>query len=331
MRNKRGTNARSSHRRAARETVKTDPIRHAPAPRSRRSPTAIRTTRTRMTSDRVLPYLFVAPAVLLVFALTVSPIVYVIRTSLTDWNLTRTITQDVGLENYVEMANDPLVLRALVNTGVFVGGSTLLILVLGLALALALNEPIRFRTFFRSSVILPWALTAVVVGVMWQWILIPDIGIVNYMLSTVGLNVTFFLDPHIALGTMTMIEVWRSTGYGMIILLAGLQAIDSTLYEAARIDGAGFWKNLRYITLPLLVPTLLVAVILLSIRSVNLIDIPLVVTGGGPARMTETLGLYMWKESFSFYHIGYGSAVAVVMFLLNLILTVFYIRVMTRD
>jgi multiple sugar transport system permease protein len=96
------------------------------------------------------------------------------------------------------------------------------------------------------------------------------------------------------------------------------------------MDGAGFWRALRYITVPLLVPTLLVATILLSIRAVNLIDIPLVVTGGGPARMTETLGLYMWKESFSFYNIGYGSAVAVLMFAINLVLTAFYIRSLSR-
>ena len=138
--------------------------------------------------------------------------------------------------------------------------------------------------------VLPWALTAVVVGVMWRWILLPDIGIVNYMLSGLGINVSFFLSPGLALATMIVVEVWRSTGYGMILVLAGLQGIDGTLYEAARIDGAGFWRALRHITLPLLVPTLLVATILLSIRSVNLIDIPLVVTGGGPARMTETLG-----------------------------------------
>jgi multiple sugar transport system permease protein len=166
---------------------------------------------------------------------------------------------------------------------------------------------------------------------MWRWILLPDIGIVNYLLSGVGVNVSFFLSPAAAMATMVVVEVWRSTGYGMILLLAGLQGIDRTLYEAARIDGAGFWRALRHITLPLLVPTLLVATILLSIRSINLIDIPLVVTGGGPARMTETLGLYMWKESFSFHHIGYGSAVAIVMFAINLVLTVLYIRALRRD
>jgi len=240
------------------------------------------------------------------------------------------VTKTVGLQNYVDLLGDDLAIRALGNTVIFLVGSLALILILGLALALALNEPVRFRTFFRSTVVLPWALTAVVVGVMWRWILLPDIGIVNYMLSGLGINVSFFLSPGLALATMIVVEVWRSTGYGMILVLAGLQGIDGTLYEAARIDGAGFWRALRYITLPLLVPTLLVATILLSIRSVNLIDIPLVVTGGGPARMTETLGLYMWKESFSFHHIGYGSAVAIVMLAINLMLTVLYIRSLSR-
>jgi ABC-type sugar transport system permease subunit len=279
----------------------------------------------------VLPYLLVAPAVILVFALTVYPTVYVLGTSFTDWNLMRTVTKPVGLQNYVDLASDELAIRAVVNTALFLVGSLALILVLGLALALALNEPVRFRAFFRATVVLPWALTAVVVGVMWRWILLPDIGIVNYLLSGVGVNVSFFLSPAAAMATMVVVEVWRSTGYGMILLLAGLQGIDRTLYEAARIDGAGFWRALRHITLPLLVPTLLVATILLSIRSINLIDIPLVVTGGGPARMTETLGLYMWKESFSFHHIGYGSAVAIVMFAINLVLTVLYIRALRRD
>jgi ABC-type sugar transport system permease subunit len=279
-----------------------------------------------LTSDRVLPYLLVAPAVILVFALTIYPTIYVLQTSFTDWNLMRTVTRPVGFRNYVDLASDSLALRALLNTGLFLVGSLVVILVLGLALALALNEPVRCRAFFRSTVVLPWALTAVVVGVMWRWILMPDIGIVNYLLAGLGVNVSFFLSAGPALATMILVEVWRSTGYGMILVLAGLQGIDSTLYEAARIDGAGFWRGLRHITLPLLVPTLLVATILLSIRSVNLIDIPLVVTGGGPARLTETLGLYMWKESFAFHHIGYGSAVAMVMFAINLVLTVIYIR-----
>ena len=301
------------------------------ASRSRGGLRSIRGATRILTSDRVLPYLLVAPAVILVLALTVYPTIYVFQTSFSDWNLMRTVTRAVGLRNYVELARDSLALRALLNTVLFLVGSLALILVLGLALALALNEPVRFRSFFRSTVVLPWALTAVVVGVMWRWILIPDIGIANYMLAGLGINVSFFLSPAAALATMILVEVWRSTGYGMILLLAGLQGIDPTLYEAARIDGAGFGKALRFITLPLLVPTLLVATILLSIRSVNLIDIPLVVTGGGPARMTETLGLYMWKESFSFYHIGYGSAVAMVMFAINLVLTVLYIRSLSRS
>ena len=189
-----------------------------------------------LTSDRVLPYLLVAPAVLLVFALTIYPTVYVLLTSFTDWNLMRTVTKSVGAKNYVDLLADDLAIRALVNTVIFLVGSLALILILGLVLALALNEPVRFRTFFRSTVVLPWALTAVVVGVMWRWILLPDIGIVNYMLSGLGINVSFFLSPSLALATMIVVEVWRSTGYGMILVLAGLQGIDGTLYEAARFD-----------------------------------------------------------------------------------------------
>jgi ABC-type sugar transport system permease subunit len=243
----------------------------------------------------------------------------------------RTVTRAVGFQNYLDLVTDELARRALLNTVLFLVGSLAIILALGLALALALNQPVRGRTIFRSAVVLPWALTAVVVGVMWRWILMPDIGIVNYWLAGLGINISFFLSPGAAMATMILVEVWRSTGYGMILVLAGLQGIDPALYEAARIDGAGFWRALAHITLPLLVPTLLVATILLSIRAVNLIDIPLVVTGGGPARLTETLGLYMWKESFAFHHIGYGSAVAMVMFAINLVLTVLYIRSLSRD
>jgi multiple sugar transport system permease protein len=306
-------------------------LQPAPPLRSRTRLSASGAVGRALSSDRVLPYLLVAPAVILVFGLTIYPTLYVLQTSFTDWNLMRVVTRSVGLRNYIELAQDPLARRALGNTGVFLVGSLALILGLGLALALALNERVRFRAFYRSTVVLPWALTAVVVGVMWRWILIPDIGIANYMLAGFGINISFFLSPAVALATMILVEVWRSTGYGMILVLAGLQGIDGTLYEAARIDGAGFWRALRFITLPLLVPTLLVATILLSIRSVNLIDIPLVVTGGGPARMTETLGLYMWKESFAFYHIGYGSAVAIVMLAINLVLTVLYIRSLSQS
>jgi ABC-type sugar transport system permease subunit len=315
-------------------THRLDVSRPAPAtraPAGREAGQLVHRATRLASSDRVLPYLLVAPAVLLVFALTIYPTLYVLRTSFTDWNLMRTVTRAVGFQNYVDLATDELARRALLNTVLFQVGSLVIILALGLALALALNQPVRARPFFRSAVVLPWALTAVVVGVMWRWILMPDIGIVNYWLAGVGINVDFFLSPGAAMVTMILVEVWRSTGYGMILVLAGLQGIDPTLYEAARIDGAGFWRALRYVTLPLLVPTLLVATILLSIRAVNLIDIPLVVTGGGPARLTETLGLYMWKESFAFHHIGYGSAVAMVMFAINLVLTVLYIRSLSRD
>jgi multiple sugar transport system permease protein len=206
-----------------------------------------------------------------------------------------------------------------------------LVLTLGFLLALALNERLRFRAFFRTSVILPWAITAVVTGVMWRWMLVPDIGIVSYALGRLGLHVPFLLDSRIAMGVLIVVEVWRSTGYSMILLLAGLQGIDPSLHEAAKVDGATYARYVRHVLLPLLTPTILIVTILMSIRTVNLIDLVLVVTGGGPARQTETLGLFMWKESFQLYGVGYGSAIAVLMFAINLVMTYFYVKILMAD
>lgn len=278
-----------------------------------------------------LPYLLVLPAAVLVFGWTLYPTIQVIRSSLTNWSLNRPRIDFIGLQNYVWLASDGQFWLTLANTAVFSVGVLLLVLTLGFLLALALNERLRFRAFFRTSVVLPWAITAVVTGVMWRWMLVPDIGIVSYALSQLGLHVPFLLDSRIAMGVLIIVEVWRSTGYSMILLLAGLQGIDPTLHEAARVDGATYARYVRHILMPLLTPTVLIVTILMSIRTVNLIDVVLVVTGGGPARQTETLGLFMWKESFQLYGVGYGSAIAVLMFAINLVMTYFYVKILMAD
>lgn len=286
------------------------------------------TRRRRPLGEVVLPYVLILPAVGLVFGLTIYPTFHVIRSSLTNWSLNRSGQRFIGLANYESLLEDPQFWLSLWNTAIFSVGVLVLVLSLGLVLALALNERLPFQTFFRSSVIMPWAITAVVAGVMWRWMLMPDIGIVPYVLSWFGVTVPFFLNSAIALAVLICIEVWRSTGYAMVLLLAGLQGIDPTLREAAEVDGASYVQYVRGIVIPLLVPTILIVTILMTIRTVNLIDLVLAVTGGGPARQTETLGLFMWKESFQLYSIGYGSAIAVLMFVINLVMTYLYIRVL---
>ncbi|MCA9879728.1 MAG: sugar ABC transporter permease, partial [Thermomicrobiales bacterium] len=275
---------------------------------------AIGRNRRSLIANRLLPYLLVLPAVTIVFGMTLYPTVHVLRSSLTDWSLNRIGTEFIGLQNYRWLLTDPQFWLTLRNTVVFSLGVLFLVLTLGMLLALALNEKLPLRTFFRSAAIMPWAITAVVTGLMWRWMLLPDIGILTYLLEQVGLRVPFLLNSTIALGALIVIDAWRSTGYGMVLLLAGLQGIDTSLHDAAKVDGASYAQYVRHIVIPLLVPTLIVVAILISIHTINLIDIVLVVTGGGPARQTETLGLFMWKESFQLFSVGYGSAIAVIMF-----------------
>ena len=277
------------------------------------------------------PYLLVAPAIILVGVITIYPTLYVIYTSLTNWSLQRLSTRFVGAENFVKVAGDPLFWRTAVNTALFLSGSLFGAIILGFILALILNLHLPGRAFFRSTVMVPFTISAVVVGVMWRWMVQPDIGIASYTLArTFHLSIPFLLDDRIAMGLLIVIEIWRDTGYAMILLLAGLQGIDPGVYEAAAVDGANAGQRLRYLTIPLLAPTVLVTVVLLTIHNINLIDLILVVTGGGPARLTETIGLYMWKESFVFFNIGYGAAIAVLMFALNLGLTLVYLYAFRR-
>jgi ABC-type sugar transport system permease subunit len=278
--------------------------------------------------SRILPYVLVLPAVVIVFGMTLYPTIHVLRSSLTDWSLNRVGVEFIGLQNYRWLFTDPQFWLTLQNTAVFSVGVLLLVLTFGLLLALALDQRLPLRTFFRSAVVMPWAITAVVTGLMWRWMMLPDIGILSYGLEQIGLRVPFLLNSAVALGALIVIDAWRSTGYGMVLLLAGLQGIDPTLHDAAKVDGASYAQYVRHIVIPLLVPTLIVVAILISIHTVNLIDIVLVVTGGGPARQTETLGLFMWKESFQLFSVGYGSAIAVIMFGINIVMTFLYVKVL---
>jgi multiple sugar transport system permease protein len=263
--------------------------------------------------------------------MTVYPTAHVLRSSLTNWSLNRAEIKFIGLRNYGWLFTDHQFWLATSNTAIFSVAVLISVLTLGLLLALGLNERLPFRAFFSSSVVLPWAITAIAGGVMWRWMLTPDIGIVPYTLERFGIRVPFLLDSNIALGVLILVEVWRSTGYGMILLLAGLQGIDASLREAAGVDGATYVEYVRYIVVPLLIPSMLILTVLMTIRTVNLIDMVLVVTGGGPARQTETLGLFMWKESFQLYSIGYGSAIAVIMLIINIVMTYLYIKVLVAE
>jgi ABC-type sugar transport system permease subunit len=276
------------------------------------------------------PYLFIAPAAVLVLALSVVTTFYTLGVSFTDWAFNRPGVKIVGLENFQKALGDAAFRDSLGHSVVFVAGVVIVSLGLGLACALALNERVKGRTAVRAVVITPWVLSEVVTGIMWSLLLGPSAGVLTTAARSVGWNPQFLSTPTNAMISLILVESWRSVGFVMLFVLAALQGIDRSLYEAAHVDGASRWQRFQFITLPLVTSTILVAMILLSIGNFNLVTIILSLTGGGPVRHTETAALFMWREAFTYFEPGYGAAVAMIMTVINVAAAWVYIRVLGR-
>jgi multiple sugar transport system permease protein len=193
-----------------------------------------------------------------------------------------------------------------------------LTLVAGLAVAVVLDRGIRrFRTLFRVGFYLPVVTSIVAIAVVWRYVLNPDVGLVNMALGSLGINGPNWLaSPVLAMPSIIVMAVWRNLGFAMVVFLAGLQTIPSSLYEAASIDGAGRWQSFRHVTLPLLRPTTLFIVVITTIGYLQLFEEPFVMTDGGPLDKTLSISMYMYRQGFQFFHQGYAAAIAYVLFLL---------------
>lgn len=273
-------------------------------------------------------YRFVAPALLLLALVTVYPLGHVLCLSFQQRLLIFDISRFVGMANFVFLLGDDRFWNALGNTVYFTAASVTLEILLGLAVALLLTRPFRMRGLIRSLVLIPWALPTVVSAKMWEWIFNTDFGILNYLL---GAKINWLGDPHWALNAAVMVDVWKTTPFVAILLMAGLQVIPRDLYQAARIDGAGAWRVFTGITLPLLKPTILVVLLFRTLDAFRVFDAIYVLTGGGPANTTETLSIYAYKVFFQTLQFGYGSTLAVVIFLCVGCLSISYVKLMTRE
>jgi len=236
----------------------------------------------------------------------------------------------VGLANYAELLGDPMFRIALLNTAYFVVVGVPLTLGLGLAAAMALDRGIRrFRTLYRVGYYLPVVTSIVAVAVVWRFVLNPDYGLLNMTLGAAGIEGPNWLaDPILAMPSLIVMAAWRNLGFAMVLFLAGLQTIPAQLYEAASIDGAGRWAAFRSVTLPLLRPTLLFAVVITTIGYLQVFEEPFVMTDGGPLDATLTVSMFMYEEGFEFFHQGYAAAIAWVLFLLVAIVAVVQFRVL---
>ena len=234
----------------------------------------------------------------------------------------------VGWENYRDLITDPVARGSLVTSVIFVAVTTPIEVLLGLAMALVLNESFRGRGWVRAVVLIPWAVPTVVSSQMWRFIFNDRYGFFNYLLfgDATQRYLAPLAEPGLALMSIMIADIWKTSSFAGLIILAGLQGIPGELYEAADIDAATAWQRFRHITLPLVKPAVLLALLFRSIDALKVFDLVFVMTQGGPADTTNVLQFYGYKKSFAEGMMGYGSAIAVVVFMLSLLLALFYIR-----
>ncbi|GGP32135.1 carbohydrate ABC transporter permease [Streptomyces melanogenes] len=277
----------------------------APAPARTKAPAARPRRR-----GRAAPYLFVLPALLLFAAFKLYPIGWSFVMSL--HRTVAGVDTYVGADNYTRMLDDPLMWTALRNTGVILAVQVPLMLALATALAVALNSTLlRGRSLFRLGFFLPMVTGLVAYGIVFSVLLNKDYGLVNWLLGQLGIDpVPWLTDGLWARISLGLALTWHYTGYNAVLLLARLQTIPHELYDAASVDGAGAFAAFRHVTLPGLRPALLLTTVLSTIGTLQLFDEPYVLTGGGPDNATLTIGVYLYRNAFTYFDFGYASALA---------------------
>lgn len=234
----------------------------------------------------------------------------------------------VGFENYRELFQDRIAMRSLTNTLIFVFSTIVCELLFGLGIALIINRSFRVRGLVRAAVLVPWAIPTVVSSQMWRFIYNDKYGLLNFLLfgAAESRYRAWLADPFFAFLGIIVADVWKASSFAALLILAGLQTIPDDLYEAARIDGANAWQQFRRITLPMVKPAILVALLFRTMDAFRVFDLVYVMTQGGPADSTNVLQFYGYKKIFAEGLMGYGSTISVLVFLITLSLAVFYIR-----
>ena len=273
-----------------------------------------------------MPLLFIAPALAVLLALSIYPLIYSVTIS-----LQRETASGIGwgFGNFARLATDKFFLTAMAHTFVYAVAALTCEFLLGLGLALLLNKEIRGRGLFRLSLLVPMMLPSVVVGVVWRLMLNPNFGAVNGTLKQFGVNtenLTWTASPRLAMLSVIAVDVWQWTPFVFLVLLAGLQAIPQEPYEAALIDGSSRWQTFWHVTLPLLKPSILIVLLLRTMDLLRVFDQIFILTEGGPGFATETISLYIYRTAFRFFDFGYAAAMSFVLLALTNVISAIYIR-----
>ncbi|MDZ4769354.1 MAG: sugar ABC transporter permease [Chloroflexota bacterium] len=275
-------------------------------------------------------YILVAPALIVFSIFVVYPLINTVQLSFYQYGLTDPDVRFVNFDNYIRLFQDAIFWRALRNNGIILIFSVVIQVGIGVVLAAVLSRGIRWgKTFFRTLHFAPVVMSAVAVGVLWQLIYDPGIGIINFLLRTVGVRppVQGWLgDPNIVMFSIIAAACWQYTGYVMTIVLAGMESVPAELYEASGLDGANEVQNFFYITLPMSRNVILAATLITMIGAVKVFDIVYVLTRGGPANASQVLGTYIYYNAFTINQAGYASAIAVVLLVIAVIFGVLQLR-----
>ena len=269
----------------------------------------------RPTMRRWIGAIYVLPAVA-VFALFIAwPVIETVRLSVVDWDGLSEAKRFVGFDNFRELAtDDPYFWTAVKNTAIWAAVSVPTTILVGLGLALVLDRKLRFRNFYRSAFFLPVVMSSVVISAAWGWMYNPQFGVANTFVGWLGIDPQVWLgDPDLALWASLLVSVWRWSGLTMLFFLAALQTIPPDLYQAARVDGASDWAQIRRISLPLLKPMLALLILLGTIGAFKEFEIIYILTGGGPAHATDLLSIQIFDQGFKLGRSGYAAAISTVL------------------
>jgi len=277
-------------------------------------------------------YLFVVPALIVVGAVIIFPWLFTVWMSAFDWTI-GTAAHFVGFANYTGLASNQRFLESIVHTFYFTALAVVVPLFLGLVAALIFHREFPFRGVLRGVFTMPMMATPVAVALVWTMMFHPQQGVLNYLLSIVGLPPSLWVySPTWVIPSLVLVEIWHWTPLVMLIVLGGLAALPTEPYESARLDGASEWQLFRYITLPLVAPFLVVAAVIRTIDALKAFDTIYVISQGGPGTASETINIYLYLQAFAFYNVGNASAVVVVFFviILALALLLLYVRQRTK-
>ncbi len=263
-------------------------------------------------------FALILPAILGTFIFIIIPVIVSFGFSFVKWDLINKISF-VGFDNYIEIFTNTLFYKILLNTFVFAISTSVLGVIVPLVFAAILNSKIRGSEFFKTAYFLPFITPMVVIAIVWQWIFDPNIGLLNNLLR---IHVNWLYDQSFAMPALIIVSVWKLIGYNMIIFLSSLSSVNSSLFEAAKIDGANSFQIFKNITVPMLSPTIFFVVIITTISSFQVFDLIYLMTQGGPFDSTNVLVYAVYKNAFEFFNIGKASALAYVLFIIVFCLTI---------